>query len=113
MASATVKPNNNTSYTFTSSPRALSGRNSRSKYREPNESEESPNKKRLTNLMVDPRVRRGSNVPAPTSQLQIQKEEEERQKSQSKARNSRQKTSYQTQHRPLTPDAVPGRKHIL
>lgn len=97
------------SYTFATSPRPL--RSNRSKYRDPNESQESP-KKQLYNIMIDPRVRRGSTVPAPVSS---QKEEEEKQRKEARSQRlklSRQKLSQQQQRSP-TPEPLSGRKHIL
>lgn len=101
----------NTGYTFSSSPRPLSGgRSSRSKYRDT----ESPQKS-IRNLMVDPRIKRGTTVPAPVTQTQMLRDEEERQK---KARDSKLKATrqkilmQQQQQRSSTPLAVPGRMHM-
>jgi hypothetical protein len=100
-----------TGYTFSSSPRPLSGgRSNRSKYRDA----ESPNKS-IRNLMVDPRIKRGTTVPAPVTQTQMLREEEERQRKarDSKLKSSRQKIlTQQSNQRSSTPVAVPGRMHM-
>ncbi len=51
------------SYTFTTPPRAVSGRN-RKKYRDPNEAISEDPLKPLGNIMTDPRVKRGTTVSA-------------------------------------------------
>ncbi len=117
MSVETIQPRS--SYTFTTTPRALSGKTSKPKFRDSTnepQATSSPTKPML-NIMTDPRIRRGSTVPAPSSASQ-QKEEEEKQKKIAKSqrlRMSRQKLQMeqQEQDRPPTPDAVSGRKHIL